>query len=319
MISKQVPSSSKQRKSILDTFDIRLLGRSRQQHQQQSTKKPSSSSTIHKSDDSDSGVQDHDPSALRIPFVSQSPPSTLADDNSDVSAINLASNISTAQNWLDLQESDDGSTKTTCRRVKAKSMLMNDDRTTTSNVKRNRSWSKIGTRRSRSRSLRSPPPPTDDVQDTPPSLPNVDIEQIRNELVSRGSTKKRRERRKSTHTADQHLTDNIITNVRHRLGLASIDGKSSQRESHKRTLSSGSIASTTRTPSTTTRQRRRSTTGVSSSSSRPMPIQKNRSHHDLAANTPPMPPLPTRSSSNSTNNSKVNKDFVTCISLLNTI
>ncbi|KAJ8655274.1 hypothetical protein O0I10_008962 [Lichtheimia ornata] len=315
MISKQVPPSPKQRKSILDAFDIRLLGRSKsRQHQHESIKKPSSSTTLHKSDDSDSGVQDHE---LRIPFVNHSPPPASADDNSDVSklsAVNLVSNISTAQNWLDLQESDDGGStdvsKTSSRRTKAKSMVMDEDRgTTTSNVKRNRSWSKIGTRRSRSRSLRSPPPPPDDTQDTPPSLPNVDIEQIRNELIdaSHGSTKKRRERRKSTHAADQHLTDNIITNVRHKLGLVPADGKGPQRESHKRTLSSGSIGGITRTTSTTTRQRRRSTTGISSSS-RPMPLQKNRSQHDLAANThltPPMPPLPTRSSSNSTSNSKV--------------
>lgn len=338
MISKQVPPSTKQRKSILDAFDIRLLGRSKsRQHQHESIKKPSSSTTLHKSDDSDSGVQDHE---LRIPFVNHSPPPASADDNSDVSklsAVNLVSNISTAQNWLDLQESDDGGStdvsKTSSRRTtKAKSMVMDEDRgttTTTSNIKRNRSWSKIGTRRSRSRSLRSPPPPPDDTQDTPPSLPNVDIEQIRNELIdaSHGSTKKRRERRKSTHAADQHLTDNIITNVRHKLGLVPADGKTSQpqRESHKRTLSSGSIGGITRTTSITMRQRRRSTTGISSSSSssssRLQPLQKNQSQHDLAASThltPPIPPLPTRSSSN---NSKVNKEFsfVTSTSLLNII
>lgn len=331
MISKQVPApSTKQRKSILDAFDIRLLGRSKsRQHQQhESIKKPSSSTTLHKSDDSDSGVQDHE---LRIPFVNHSPPPASADDNSDVfklSAVNLVSNISTAQNWLDLQESDDaGSTdvsKTSSfrRTTRAKSMVMDEDRgttTTTSNVKRNRSWSKIGTRRSRSRSLRSPPPPPDDTQDTPPSLPNVDIEQIRNELIdaSHGSSKKRRERRKSTHAADQHLTDNIITNVRHKLGLVPADGKSSQpqRESHKRTLSSGSIGGITRTTSIAMRQRRRSTTGISSSSSsssRLQPLQKHQSQHDLAASThftPPIPPLPTRSSSNNTSNSKVNKEF----------
>ncbi|KAI9310106.1 hypothetical protein BX666DRAFT_1392713 [Dichotomocladium elegans] len=102
------------------------------------------------------------------------------------------------------------------------------------------SHSSLRTSRSRSRALRSPPPPppVKEKDGSPPSLPNVDIEQIRNEIIDacvslrdvnchhqhrqtyRSDLTVPALRHKSALQADQALTEDIINNVKTKLGLS---------------------------------------------------------------------------------------------------
>lgn len=117
------------------------------------------------------------------------------------------------------------------------------------------------TPRSRSRVLRSPPPPppTDTDHNALPSMPNVDVQQIRNEIEPLNQSITPPDRSSSLNkTADQHLTNNIISNVKRKLSIGKerkqqytergrkslpanfVSNDQQQQQPRKRTLSNGS-------------------------------------------------------------------------------
>lgn len=151
--------------------------------------------------------------------------------------------------------------------------------------------------RSRSRVLRSPPPPppADDDSTEPPSLPNVDVKQIKDEIDTspsvlrplRTSSRPSNDGKKAR--TDQNLTDNIINNVKRRLSLGKErklrESDASEHTSllaspasvRKRTLSTGSNFKPTES------DRHRSVTG----GHRIIPPRATSQRHRSGANTPP--------------------------------
>ncbi|KAI9319055.1 hypothetical protein BX666DRAFT_1420448 [Dichotomocladium elegans] len=79
--------------------------------------------------------------------------------------------------------------------------------------------------RTRSRVLRSPPPPPSSTDKaTPPSLPNVDVQQIKDEIDPRshhsdGSSQYHHRQKSVQNPADPALTANIINNVKRKLSI----------------------------------------------------------------------------------------------------
>ncbi|ORZ02986.1 hypothetical protein BCR43DRAFT_30790 [Syncephalastrum racemosum] len=155
------------------------------------------------------------------------------------------------------------------------------------------------TPRSRSRVLRSPPPPppTDHGMEQLPSMPNVDVKQIKVELetprsttatgttathpdTAEASTKSRR--------TDQHLTANVLSNVKRRLSL----GKDRNRAG-KDAAANPSTSTSTSTSTSAGRQSLPATflkKARSSSRTHSLAVDRRKSP-TLGAESPP-PPLP---------------------------
>lgn len=187
------------------------------------------------------------------------------------------------------------------------------------------------TPRSRSRVLRSPPPPppTDTDHNALPSMPNVDVQQIRNEIEPVNQSITPPDRSSSLNkTADQHLTNNIISNVKRKLSIGkerkqqyTEPGRKSlpanfvsndQQQPRKRTLSNGSRLKSG-TASENERQRKTSSSSGTMGYMRPTIAhgQRSRSNDALLPPSssssesvtttnelvPPVPPVPKHHSS----------------------
>lgn len=164
----------------------------------------------------------------------------------------LMATVSAAQNWLDQQPAGPMNKENRRRRQsahdaeikkrgnslrpKAKSLRSTNESTIEQQAREIDPNPSISftrtTTRSRSRVLKSPPPPpADTTVDDPPSLPNVNVKQIKDEInapqivprppriSSRPNTSSDNLRKSSSNT-DQTLTANIISNVKRKLSLS---------------------------------------------------------------------------------------------------
>ncbi|KAJ8663678.1 hypothetical protein O0I10_000926 [Lichtheimia ornata] len=173
------------------------------------------------------------------------------------------------------------------------------------------------TPRSRSRVLRSPPPPppTDTDHNALPSMPNVDVQQIRNEIEPVNQSITPPDRSSSLNkTADQHLTNNIISNVKRKLSIgkerkqdhhhhqqhqhaepgrkslpANFVSNDQQQQPRKRTLSNGSRLKTG-TATENERQRKTSSSSGTMGYMRPTIAHGQRSRSNDVLPPPPPPP-----------------------------
>lgn len=152
------------------------------------------------------------------------------------------------------------------------------------------------TPRSRSRVLRSPPPPpqSDRGMEQLPSMPNVDVKQIKVELetpratTAVGMTAPRAEvteQSNKSRRADQHLTANVLSNVKRRLSLGK-DRNRSSKEAAATTANTGTTTGTGRQslPATFLRKTR------SSSRTHSLAVDRRKSPSSGAESPPP--PLP---------------------------